>query len=215
MARSEIHNFNSNVAQILSIQKAIILKDLFYWVKSNLQKRHNFHDGAYWTYNPARAYAEKYPYMNQKSISRWISELEKDGWIFSRDLYNKRKGDRTKWHTVNLIRYVMAENGKIQNKKDVDLWVKSVNENTISQNENWYKTFPQNETPISQNEKYLSSQNETALPITYQLPTAKEKINKKDFEFDCLETSDQNFDEGIKEKFEKEKENFIKQLQSD
>jgi len=127
------HSFCIEDATNLSIEKAIILKNLRFWLDKNKANRKNAADGHYWTYNSSKAFAELFPYMKEKSISRWLKELEEDGLIKSGS-YNKSAYDRTKWYTIP------AEYAISQNEESIPQ-----NEKTKDQNE---KSIPQNEEPI-------------------------------------------------------------------
>lgn len=136
----ENHSFNTNVCKILKghCQKAILLKEIYGWCHINKSKGNNIKFGIPWTFMSASGFAEKFHYMPKGSISRWLKELVKDGWIFSSNM-NKKKYDRTLWYTINYKRY-----------DDAVL----LKEHTISQNDNWKSHF---ENLISQNEKPIPS----------------------------------------------------------
>ena len=96
----KVHFFSIDEAVAHGVNKAIILSNLRYWLDKNVANGKNDFDGYYWTYNSSRAFAELFPYFTQKSISRWINELEADGIVLSSNKYNTRKSDRTKWYTI-------------------------------------------------------------------------------------------------------------------
>jgi len=99
------HSFNVNAATAIGHEKAILLKELYYWCQQNFNNKRNFHYGLYWTYNTAEAFVLKFPYFSRRSIARWLQQMEKDGYIGSL-LLNKKGYDRTKWYCVNEEAYV-------------------------------------------------------------------------------------------------------------
>ncbi|MBI9072986.1 MAG: hypothetical protein JEY94_15400 [Melioribacteraceae bacterium] len=91
------HSFNIELAKIVGIEKAILLKNIHWWILKNAKNEKNLRNGRYWTFNSARAFTELFPYMSKRSISRWLKELESDGWIEIKN-FNKRKNDTTNWY---------------------------------------------------------------------------------------------------------------------
>lgn len=105
------HSFAIEDAQKYGIEKAILLQNLRFWLDKELANTQRDeedsgpkireHEGTkyVWTYNSAKAFSELFPYMSEKSISRWLRELEDDGIIIS-GVFNKLKYDKTKWYTM-------------------------------------------------------------------------------------------------------------------
>jgi hypothetical protein len=92
------HSFDIKLAGIVGIEKAIILKNIHWWITTNEknESQKHFHDGMFWTYNSAKALAELFPYMKERSILRWLNELATDGWVVIGN-YNSKKYDLTQW----------------------------------------------------------------------------------------------------------------------
>jgi hypothetical protein len=86
------HSFQIGEAVRLgSIEKAIILKEITRMAAYKIRtKRDNI-----WVYYSASALAEKFPYMNSKSIQRWMQELVEEGELMT-TVDNKMKYDKTK-----------------------------------------------------------------------------------------------------------------------
>lgn len=93
------HSFNTDDAKKYGLPQAVILYNMRYWIAYNKAHRENIHDGRVWTYNSVRAYGELFPYLTTDQIRRYIETLEKAGAIICGS-YNKRGGDRTKWHSL-------------------------------------------------------------------------------------------------------------------
>lgn len=115
------HSFNVNAAKARGHEKAILLKEIYGWVKHNWDGQRNIHHGVAWTYSSAKVYQEKFPYFSERSISRWLAELEKEGFIASAN-FNEHKYDRTKWYTINVDAYL-----GICSNCDADYLVASLN----------------------------------------------------------------------------------------
>lgn len=83
MKSNREHSFDFELAEILSIEKAIILKNIHYWVREHTTHKNKayFKSEKYWMNEGIRSMAVKYKYMKRASIGRWLKELEADGWI--------------------------------------------------------------------------------------------------------------------------------------
>ena len=93
------HMFDVQDAIDHSIEKAVILYHLKFWLEHNRANNTNFHEGHWWTYNSAEAFATLLPYLTRSKIARMLRELEKDGVILVGN-YNKKGYDRTKWYSM-------------------------------------------------------------------------------------------------------------------
>lgn len=99
------HSFDVEDAIQYGVEKAILLFNLRFWLTKNKANKTNIHDGYYWTYNSREAFAELFPYMNPRTIGRYMQELEEQG-IVKSGKYNKTAWDRTKWYTIPSEFYV-------------------------------------------------------------------------------------------------------------
>lgn len=113
------HSFNIELAQKYGILEAILLKNIYFWVKKNKANDKNYHDGFYWTYNSNKAFTELFPYASEKKIRSALSKLEKEGLIKVGN-HNKIAYDRTKWYTLT------EEGGKALNV-DISHFTKRAN----------------------------------------------------------------------------------------
>ena len=156
------HSFNINVAEYFrSVEKAILLKEFYGWIKINKDSNRNIHYGVAWTYNSAEALNEKFRYMKPKSIWRWLDEMSNDGFICI-NRFNEKRYDKTNWYAINWAAYVAICEGKSelieesisQFKKFQKLVFDSQNEKSISQNK---KRYSQNEESISQSKEPIPS----------------------------------------------------------
>jgi len=98
------HHFAIDDAIRFGVYKAILLYNLRFWLEHNKArginiKKHTDGKKYYWTYNSGEAFEKLFPYMNSRSIRRWLLEMENDGLIISNN-FNKTEYDRTKWYTI-------------------------------------------------------------------------------------------------------------------
>lgn len=105
----ESHSFSVEEAKKHGIEKAILLQNIRFWLKKNKANGREPINGRYWTYNSAKAFAELFPYMKEKSIHRWLIELEKDGYIITGN-FNNSQFDRTKWYSINEPEFEVPQN---------------------------------------------------------------------------------------------------------
>ena len=96
---AETHFFDIEVAKLYGVNCAVILQNIWHWVKKNEANGKNFYDGAYWTYNSTKAFKELFPYLSQKQIETALKKLRDDGIIITGN-YNALKYDRTLWYAV-------------------------------------------------------------------------------------------------------------------
>lgn len=141
----ESHSFAPRIACVCkSIQKAILLKEIYGWCHINLTNKKHDWGGVGWTYMSSRAFAEKFPYMSNKSIQRWLKELEQQNWIVATSVFNKKRYDKTKWFCINFMWYDRVVSGKTESLPQNEAWCLKMRQ-TLPQNE---ECMPQNEQPI-------------------------------------------------------------------
>jgi len=95
-----IHSFNTEIAEMLGIEKAILLQNISYWIAKNIANNTHNVDGITYTYNSYEAFTELFPYMKINTIKRVIRELEDDGILLSRNDLNGSPYDKTKWYSI-------------------------------------------------------------------------------------------------------------------
>lgn len=108
---AEFHSFNIEEARKYGIEKAVLLYNIRHWLKKNKANGMNIRDGYVWTYNSSVAFADLFPYMTERSIRRWLQELENSGVILSGN-YNKNPYDKTKWYTIPLEFSIPGHSGQ-------------------------------------------------------------------------------------------------------
>ncbi len=94
------HIFNIQTAVDFSIEKAILIANIDFWLVYNKANNKNIHENKVWTYNSRKSFHELFPYIQEQKIGRIMRELENiDGVLISSNKYNKLNIDKTKWYT--------------------------------------------------------------------------------------------------------------------
>lgn len=96
---AESHYFDVQIAKLYGVHCAVILQNIWHWLRKNEANGKNFYDGTYWTYNSTKAFADLFPYLTQKQVRTAIEKLVDDG-ILQTGNYNEMKYDRTTWYAV-------------------------------------------------------------------------------------------------------------------
>ena len=107
------HHFNIEIAQEYGLVEAIILNNLWFWVKKNEANETHFHDGEYWTYNSIKAMEILHPYLTEKKIRNAINHLKNEGIIIIGN-YNKSPYDRTAWYAFTQKGKSIMPKGQIE-----------------------------------------------------------------------------------------------------
>lgn len=98
------HLFDKDIAVKYGLAEAILLNHMLFWIEKNEANGTNYYDGAYWTYNSAKAFSEIFPYLSARQISYALKHLRDEG-ILKTGNYNEKPWDRTLW-------YAFTEYGK-------------------------------------------------------------------------------------------------------
>jgi hypothetical protein len=80
----------------IGLNEALFIQQLHYWV----DRSKNIIDGRQWVYNTMADWSKQFPFWSQKTLSRTISNLEKQKLVISGN-YNQKGYDRTKWYTID------------------------------------------------------------------------------------------------------------------
>lgn len=77
------HSFDVELAQVVGLEKSLLLKNISYWVSENKRRGIDkyFTNDIWWTEESLTSLAAKYPYMKRTSIGRWMQELHQLEWI--------------------------------------------------------------------------------------------------------------------------------------
>lgn len=75
------HSFDIELATILGIPKAVLLKNIAFWVTEHTLKGDNKIGSKCYHKESYKRLARKHPYLPKGNFSRWFDELKSDGWI--------------------------------------------------------------------------------------------------------------------------------------
>jgi len=93
------HHFDVEIATTYGMLEAVILNNLWFWIKHNEANDKNYHDGYYWTFNSVKAFKELFPYASDKKIRNALKHLEDENIIITGN-YNTSAYDRTTWYAI-------------------------------------------------------------------------------------------------------------------
>ena len=110
------HSFDIEIAKEYGVNCAIILKNIYFWVKKNEANERHFHDGRYWTYNSVKAFNELFSYLGESQIKTALKKLEDEGLIVVGN-YNEDTRDRTKWYALTKTAYCICENRQMEQEE--------------------------------------------------------------------------------------------------
>lgn len=82
----------------VGLNRAMFLQQLHYWLQK--PEAHE-KDGKRWVFNTYNEWHEQFPFWTPEAIRKIVSYLEEAGIVRTTDRYNARKGDRTKWYTID------------------------------------------------------------------------------------------------------------------
>lgn len=167
----DTHSFSISLACALGgkVEKAILVGSIHHWIGVNEKNAKPMHlrDGEYWTYDTAKDLEKKHPYLKEKSISRWLGELEADGWIKTRR-YGTKNTDRTLWYgrgekLLDWLASPIPQNEETGNKA-----ADPIPQNEISIPHFETRPIPHFETSIPQNEISIPQNEECNIKDTIQ-----------------------------------------------
>lgn len=107
------HHFDIDIAVKYGLSEAIILNNLWFWVKKNEANDVHYHDGEYWTYNSIKAMGTLHPYLSEKKIRNAINHLKDEGILLIGN-YNQSPYDRTTWYAFTQKGKSIMTKGQIE-----------------------------------------------------------------------------------------------------
>ena len=93
------HSFNVDVAKEVGVNAAILLENIYFWVRKNEVSGEHIHDGKAWTHTTRKVWAELFPYMTENQIQTATRKL-KDSGLVEVDHHSENPFDRGNWYTV-------------------------------------------------------------------------------------------------------------------
>ena len=110
---------NRKLAKCLGLKEAAVFQQIHYWLKINEKKNNNYINGRYWTYNSLKNWhEEEFDFLSVRTLERTLQALEKEGLLIT-DTFNKMKGDKTKWYTINYDKLVEVAESRLIEKEEL------------------------------------------------------------------------------------------------
>ena len=94
------YSFDIKMATEIGVEKAVLLKNIVFWIRKNEANKMNYFDGSYWTYNSANAFTKLFPFWSAKKIYNMLKWLTNNDYLKEGN-YNKVAYDRTKWYALS------------------------------------------------------------------------------------------------------------------
>ncbi len=91
-----LHSFNTDIAEEVGVNAAIIYENIMFWCLKNKANNHNEYEGKYWTFNSVKAWKKLFPYLGISAIRSALRKLEEGGFILV-GKHNEDPYDQTKW----------------------------------------------------------------------------------------------------------------------
>ena len=115
------HHFNVNLAVRFGIEKAVIINNLYFWINHNAKNNKHVYEGRVWTFNSVSAFYKLMPYIKQRTLYRYLNELE-EAKVISIGNFNKSPFDKTKWYsfTDEFIKMLEVEGYDIEKIKAME-----------------------------------------------------------------------------------------------
>lgn len=121
------HKFDVHLAQKHSVEKSILIGHILFHQQANAGLDQCTHENKVWAFIKKETIETMYPYLNYKSVLRWLKELEKQGVILSCKPKAK-SGNHLKWYHYPISQ---NENSKIsQNENSSYITNTSINTNS-------------------------------------------------------------------------------------
>lgn len=118
-----------SLAVKIGLNEALFIQQLHYWV----DRSKNIIDGRQWVYNTMADWSKQFPFWSQKTLSRTISNLEKQKLVISGN-YNQKGYDRTKWYTIDYsaLEQLEKEQPEREDHKESESDVSGENDASVS-----------------------------------------------------------------------------------
>jgi hypothetical protein len=96
----ESHSFDTGVATHLkSIEAALVLNHIRFWLRNNKAKGVNFIQGRTWTYESAPQISEYFGYLSEDAVRRAIKKLVDSGYLIKGN-FDSNPFNKTNWYAL-------------------------------------------------------------------------------------------------------------------
>ncbi len=90
----------AKLAAETGVQEGIMLVLLHHWITINQEKRRNYYDGTWWTYNSLKELERLLPFWTRSQIRTILESLIKNEFLV-KGCFNKWAADRTAWYALS------------------------------------------------------------------------------------------------------------------
>jgi len=141
-----------------SIHKAVLFKNIVYWVGEHRAAGTHFHDGKYWYYISSQHLSNYFPEFTKRMIDYHLNGLLKLGVIIKGN-YNALKYDRTRWFAL----------------ADEEYWLGIINKGVPALSPNDQNVSPSDETVMPSDHQIVPPSTQI-VPSSTQIVTASTQI---------------------------------------
>jgi hypothetical protein len=92
----QMYAFDIALASKCGIVPALLVHHFQHWIRVNKNRKANFRDGSFWTYQTYQEITDHFPFLTIDQVRRAIEKLVKLE-ILKKSNYNKQHGDKTIW----------------------------------------------------------------------------------------------------------------------
>ena len=87
----------------IGLNEAIFVQQLNYWLKrkGEARDRYSYRDDRWWTYNTYPEWHRQFPFWSIDTLKRVVRSVERSGYVLSTSEYNERRGDQSKWYSLD------------------------------------------------------------------------------------------------------------------
>ena len=71
----QIHSLNVKVAEVVGVNKALLLQYIEFWVEKNRANNVGIYEGKAWVYHTAKGFAQIFPYETKHEMKTYIFHL--------------------------------------------------------------------------------------------------------------------------------------------
>ena len=105
------YSFNVEIAKKYGVEEAVLIHNLYWWIRKNKANNQHFYKGRYWTYNSRKAFSELFPFWTERQVRRITEKLTEEKVLYV-DNFNQVKYDRTLWYALSDEIILFYETGK-------------------------------------------------------------------------------------------------------
>jgi hypothetical protein len=164
--------FQPSLAKKTSVNEAIALQQLHYWLLLNADKPDHIKDGRVWCWNTYEEWQKNnFPFWSISTIKRAFSDLESRGLII-KGRFNKLSFDRTGWYTIDYDALDRLSSGQVDPIDELKLTPSSGQDD---------RTIPETTTETT----YIPAAPKNKAETECSIPAGMNERTAKAMTFDC------------------------------